>query len=256
MLRLTHAIYGPHETASADLQISFQHAAILLSRRGDMDVLDGATRLGPDMDEEAQRWLETTTGNPPSAPLVSRDPQWPHTTENSVNVQGTSKQSPPPSPTIATQSRPPRTTSHNAFEARFAAEICQSPFPYDGSYAYSEGDDQTPLLDSYYQEATSASPQLPTPHSSHPAPLEPPAKSSPSLSICLWNEVSHNSQYTRPVAEMLREVLEVRYPMPSQANGHERLHGEEREAQTNSSGDEGRGKRRWWNKLLKRRVNG
>lgn len=217
-----------------------------------MDVLDGATRLGPDMDEEAQRWLETTTGNPPSAPLVSRDPQWPHTTEGTVDGQRSSTQSPPPPPTIANKNPPPR-PSLNAFEARFAAELCQSPFPYDGSYAYSEGDDQTPLLDSYYQ--ASSSPQLPTSHSSHPAPLEPPAKSSPSLSICLWNEVSHNSQYTRPVAEMLREVLEVRYPVAPQADGHERLHGEEREAQTDSSGGEGRGKRRWWNKLLKRRVN-
>lgn len=49
--------------------------------------------------------------------------------------------------------------------------------------------------------------------------LQPVSKIKPSLSICLWNEVCHTSQYTRPVTEILREVLEVRYPAPDKPAG-------------------------------------
>ncbi|OQO07219.1 hypothetical protein B0A48_07789 [Cryoendolithus antarcticus] len=37
-------------------------------------------------------------------------------------------------------------------------------------------------------------------------------KASTSLAICVWNEVSHTSEYTRPAIDLLKEVLEVRYP--------------------------------------------
>nr|OQO28502.1 hypothetical protein B0A51_03314 [Rachicladosporium sp. CCFEE 5018] len=38
------------------------------------------------------------------------------------------------------------------------------------------------------------------------------SKAAPSLAICTWNEVSHTSEYTRPAVDLLKEVLEVRYP--------------------------------------------
>nr|OQO29795.1 hypothetical protein B0A51_03234 [Rachicladosporium sp. CCFEE 5018] len=40
----------------------------------------------------------------------------------------------------------------------------------------------------------------------------PQSKAAPSLAICVWNEVSHTSEYTRPAVDLLKEVLEVRYP--------------------------------------------
>lgn len=32
----------------------------------------------------------------------------------------------------------------------------------------------------------------------------------PSLGMCSWHEVSYSSEYTRPTADVLREVLEMR----------------------------------------------
>jgi hypothetical protein len=142
--------------------------------------------------------------------------------------------------------------SHNAFEESFRAALANPPIAYDGHFDREEDyDDQTPLLNSYYKP--SQAPQEARFQPSHHAPLEPPSKSKPSRTVCLWNEVSHNSQYTRPAADILREVLEVRYPVATVGAGYEWLH-ESQESQALLGGEEVRGKRRWWNRLLRRRA--
>ena len=52
-----------------------------------MDVLDGATRLDPDMNEEAQRWIETVKGRKKTRPPSSDvSPSLHTTTEHSTGA--------------------------------------------------------------------------------------------------------------------------------------------------------------------------
>jgi hypothetical protein len=213
-----------------------------------MNVLDGATRLDPDMNEEAQRWIETAKGRKKARPPSSDvSPSLRTTTEHSTSASSSWLKS-SPSARMANGSRLQR-TDRNTFEESFAAALADAPVTYDGHFDPSdEYSDQTPLLNSYYK--ASHSPQQAVPHAPHHAPIEPPKKSKPSRSICLSNQVSRNSQYTRPAAEILREVLEVRYPVTSTTAGYEPLPGNQ-ESQGLLRGNETIVKRRWWRKLLR-----
>jgi hypothetical protein len=217
-----------------------------------MDVLDGVTRLDPDMNEEAQRWTETAKGRRKTRPPSSDESPSLHTnTERSVSASSAIFRSPPSSrmATESTQQEPDR----NTFEESFTAALAHPLVTYDGHFDHNDDyDDQTPLLNSYYK--ASYSPQQTAAQTPRHAPIEAPSKSKPSRSICLWNEVAHNSQYTRPAADILREVLEVRYPVTSTPAGYEQLQGE-RELQGSLIENEARMKRRWWRKLLRVRVH-
>jgi hypothetical protein len=148
--------------------------------------------------------------------------------------------------------------NRNTFEESFTVALTHPPIAYDGPFdAPDEYGDQTPLLNSYYKPSQAS--QEPPYQSSLHAPLEMPSKSKPSRTICLWNEVSHNSQYTRPAADILREVLEVRYPVATvgAGAGYERLHeGQESQGLLGGNQGRGRGRRPWWNRLLRRRATG
>lgn len=219
-----------------------------------MDVLDGVTRLGPDTIEEAQRWIETSKGlkktRPPSSDVshLLRRITERTTSATSAGVE------PPPSSRMASQSALQQKDS-NTFEESFAAALTDPLMAYDGHFDRGdEYDDQTPLLNSYYK--SSQSPQRAAPHAPRHAPIKPPSKSKPSRGICLWNEVSHNSQYTRPAVEILREVLDVRYPVASGPAGYEPLSGD-RESPGLVTANETGIKRRWWrNPLRARRTHG
>jgi hypothetical protein len=145
-------------------------------------------------------------------------------------------------------------TDRNTFEESFAAALANPAMTYDGHFDHDDDyDDQTPLVNSYYK--ASHSPQQAALQTPRHAPIEPPSESRPSRSICLWNQVSHNSQYTRPAADILREVLEVQYPVTSGPAGYEQLH-EAQDPQGQPSENEVRVKRRWWRRLLRVRVHG
>lgn len=154
---------------------------------------------------------------------------------------------------------PPRASAHqrepvlqqadrNTFEESFAAALSRPHITYDGQYDNDEYGDQTPLLNACYNNndphlPTRRQPTTPNPYQpSRHAPLEPASKSKASCSICLWNEVSHNSQYTRPVAGILREVLEIRYPAIAHASHQSIAAGEQ----------VGSDRRRWWRRVTTR----
>lgn len=211
-----------------------------------MNVLDGATRLDPDMNEEAQRWIETSKGGKKTRPPSSDvSPLLRTTTERTSSASSAGVKSPQSSRT-ANQSALQQ-TDRNTFEESFAAALANPPMAYDGHFDRGDDyDDQTPLLNSYYK--ASHSPQPAAPHA-------PPSKSKPSRGICLWNEVSHNSQYTRPAVEILREVLDVRYPVASASAGYEPLSGDQESPGLVNPKKTGV-KRQWWRKLLRaRRVH-
>lgn len=213
-----------------------------------MNVLDGATRLDPDMNEEAQRWIETANGRKNTRPPSSDVSHSLRTaTEHSTSASSAQFKS-PPSSRIANGTTPQQ-VDRNTFEASFAAALANPPMTYDGHFDRdNDYDDETPLLNSYYK--ASHTPQQAVPHAPRHAPIEPPRKSKPSRGICLSNQVSHSSQYTRPAVEILREVLEVRYPVTSTPAGYEPLP-EDQESQGLLSGNETGVKRRWWRKLLR-----
>lgn len=219
-----------------------------------MDVLDGATRLDTDTNEEAQRWIETAKGRKKTRPPSSETSPSLHTTATTERSTSMSSavDSLPPSSRLANES----TLQHadrNAFEESFAAALANPTLTYDGHFDRDDDyDDDTPLLNSYYK--ASRSPRQAAPQLQRHAPIEPPSKSKASRGICLWNEVSRSSQYTRPAVEILREVLEVRYPVASTPAGYELLPGNQ-ESQGLLSGNEAGVKRRWWRKLLRGRVH-
>lgn len=72
----------------------------------------------------------------------------------------------------------------------------------------------------------------------------------PSLSIYLSHEVCHNSQYTRPIAEILQEVLD-RYPTSQTDREGQRVVSDGSEAELASGGGHGRQKRHWWKRMLR-----
>lgn len=220
-----------------------------------MDTLDGTAALSSDMDEETQRWIEaanTRTAN--SKPVSTKLPSPPTTSKSPVDRKH---------PTATTRShtllQPINSNQdHNTFEESFTAALSRPQTTYDGHFDGDEYDDQTPLLNSYYNSTQITTSQRAAHQPSHRIPLELPKKSKPSLSICLWHEICHNSQYTRPVVEILREVLEERYPVAS-TESDARSHGDEvvrgDEALQELLGREQRGsKRRWLSRILRRDV--
>jgi hypothetical protein len=129
----------------------------------------------------------------------------------------------------------------NTFEESFTAALSRpQTTTYDGQLDNDVYSDQNPLLNSCYDNST-AKPK--TRQTSRKAPLETASKSKASRSICLWHEISHSSQYTRPAAEMLREVLEDRYPPVPPAAAQQSV-----EARQQVGGD----RRRWWRRVLRR----
>jgi hypothetical protein len=218
-----------------------------------MNVLDGATRLDPDMNEEAQRWIETAKGRKKTRPPSSDVSPPLRTTTEHYTSASSARLEPSPSARMANASTL-RQADRNTFGESFAAALANPPMTYDDHFDHNDDySDQTPLLNSYYK--ASHSPQQAVPHAPRHALIEPSRKARPSRSICLSNQVSHNSQYTRPAVEILREVLEVRYPVTSTTAGYEPLPGDQ-ESQGLLSGNETGVKRRWWRKLLRgRRVH-
>lgn len=197
-----------------------------------MAILDGATSFSSDMDEETQRWVEASNSEAINSKPTSPEPL--HSRANK-DVPTTPPSRTQPHSTTLQQDR-------NTFEESFAAALSCPQTTYDGHFDNNEYDDQTPLLNAYYNSTSNNNHASSQP--SHHAPLEPPSKSKPSLSICLWHEVCHNSQYTRPATEILREVLEERYPLVSPSEGEA--------AQELLSGEERSPKRRWWNRVIRR----
>lgn len=204
-----------------------------------MAILDGATSLSSDMDEDTQRWVEAANAEATNSKPTSLESLYSRTT----GVACTIRDAPTTSPS---RTQPHSTTlqqDRNTFEESFAAALSRPQTTYDGRFDNNEYDDQTPLLNAYYNSTSNNNHASSQP--SHHGPLEPPSKSKPSLSICLWHEVCHNSQYTRPAAEILREVLEARYPVASSA-------GNEDKATQGLVSGEGRSPRRCWNREIRR----
>lgn len=137
----------------------------------------------------------------------------------------------------------PRDSNHNAFEVSFTAALANPKPTCDG--AHDEYDDCTPLLNSCYS-ADSAQ-ETHTPQDS--PPIKPPSKSKPSLGICNWHGICRNSQYTRPVADILREVLgDGDLKVRREERRYEQL--PERDVATApSEGHRGGRKRGWWGSL-------
>lgn len=254
-LQTTNALSHADAATNTDLRAHSEHTRTIATlRRAVMDVLDGAKQLSPDMNEEAQRWLEITNNRKRSKqPALDEQVSSNKITERSPNAQTPATSKSPPFPLMLNESSNLQ-ADRSTFEESFTAALTRSPMTYDGHFDRDDEDgDEIPLLNSYYKALQS--PQQAVHEPSNHAPLEPPSKSKPSRSICLWNQVSHHSQYTRPAADILREVLEVRYPVTSTSAGYEQLH-ENGDAQCLLSGSEARSKRRWWNKLLRRRATG
>lgn len=144
-------------------------------------------------------------------------------------------------------------TSHNPFDTSFAAALANPSVTYDGHA--DDFDERTPLLDSYYNPSS----QPLSAKRSKSAPLKPPGKASPSRGICLWHECNHSSQYTRPAAEILREVLDERGGGPTgegaggdgNVDGHGRAEGRQSQA-----GERAKWKRKWLRRVLGRRGTG
>lgn len=155
------------------------------------------------------------------------------------------------SPPTSNQSEPTThlQTTTNTFDTSFAAALASPPTAYDG-HADDDSDERTPLLDAYYNPSSKP---LTAKRSRTTAPLPHPGKANPSRGICLWHEVSRSSQYTRPAAEILREVLgEQRVGSAGEGaggdNGRRVLDGRDSQAS-----DPGKGKRRWLSKVFGRR---
>lgn len=151
----------------------------------------------------------------------------------------------PSNPQRLSAPTPKSSTRHeyNTFEESFRAALHQPPIT-DGTTDYNPYDEHTPLLNSLYNPTNPHPTTKVKPHRL-PHQLTPPKKSKPSLSISLWHEICHNSQYTRPAAEILREVLEERYPVSSpsgEVEDVEALLGNERVGR----------RRRWWRSVLRR----
>lgn len=213
-----------------------------------MDVLDGATRLDPDMNEEAQRWIETAKGRKKTRPPSSNVSLSLHTTTEQ-SISASSARFPMSTSARMANGSTLRQADRNTFEESFAAALANPPMTYDGHFDHQDDySDQRPLLNSYYK--TSHSPQQVRQQTPRHPPIEPPGKSRPSRSICLSNQVSRSSQYTRPAAEILREVLELRYPVTFTPAGYEPLP-EDQESQGLLDGNDTDAKRRWWRKLLR-----
>jgi len=200
---------------------------------------------GPGINEETRPLIEPADFHLPTTASLTRRRMSPPTVA-AIKSPGKDRCTTTPKAYQRTISKPPslQQEDRNAFDESFAAALSRPYATYDGQFDNEEYGDQTPLLNAYYNnkpvKSTSFQP-------SRHAPLEPASKSKPSRSICLWNEVSHNSQYTRPAAEILREVLEDRYPAAVHAAhaAHRNIAAEEQAG--------GADRWRWWKRVMRRR---
>jgi hypothetical protein len=197
---------------------------------------------GLNINEETQRLIEPAEFHLPTTASLPKRRLSPHSftaTNKSPQKDKTATNS-----KTSPAQREQATSAHqqadrNTFEESFTAALSRpQTTTYDGQLDNDVYGDQTPLLNSCYNNST-AKPKIR--QTSRNAPLEPASKSKASRSICLWHEISHNSQYTRPAAEMLREVLEDRYP-PVPLAAQQRV-----EARGQVGGD----RRRWWRRVLR-----
>lgn len=201
-----------------------------------MATLDRLTKISPDMDSEAQRvslplpkfrckWVANSEQWVEAANIPRRDlgPAFANITirrgtpklyRSKQRITSSTSEMPQrvhSSLGAHEQSDLPTISDRNAFDESFAhalnaalvtKRVKSHNLVHDGPA--DPDDEAAPLLvaeDSEQSRSRSNS-------------LQPLSKIKPSLSICLWNEVCHTSQYTRPCTEILREVLEVRYPAP------------------------------------------
>ncbi|KAK6442409.1 hypothetical protein LTR95_001353 [Oleoguttula sp. CCFEE 5521] len=110
-------------------------------------------------------------------------------------------------PSSSAPSKPPMQEhtarpSVDAFDESFAAALQPlNPTVVARSVTY---------VDAPKQSATKPAPTRAIPLVGGKIMLE--TKASSSFAICVWNEVSHTSEYTRPAVDLLEEILEVRYP--------------------------------------------
>jgi hypothetical protein len=207
---------------------------------------------GPNTNEETQRLIETAEFHLPTTASLPKRRLSPHritALRSPHKVETATKSMASAHPNAQSTSTPAHQQSDiNTFEESFTAALSRpgTTTTYDGQLDNDEYGERTPLLNSCYNNGNDDlhQPSKSTPYKpSRIAPLEPASKSKPSRSICLWHEISHSSQYTRPAAEMLREVLEERYPaVPPPVQ------------QSVEVGEQvGGDRRRWWRKILRRR---
>ena len=200
---------------------------------------------GPNINEETQRLIEPAEFHLPTTASLPKRRLSPHSftaTHSPPKGEGRLITTPPASTHQRAISQPAQNqqADSNAFEESFTAALSHPrTTTYDGQLDNAEYGDQTPLLNSCYTDGP-ANPKIR--QTSRNAPLEPASKCKPSRSICLWHQISHNSQYTRPAAQMLREVLEERYP-PVPLTAQQNV-----EAGAQVGGD----RRRWWRRILRK----
>ena len=206
---------------------------------------------GPSINEETHSLIEPAEFHLPTTASLPKRRLSPHriTAFKSLSKDNDQVNTTPPASTDRRAIAKPelQNPDRNTFEESFTTALSRpQTTTYDGQLDNDEYGEQTPLLTSCYSNNDAqhqpAKPSLYKP--SRNAPLEPASKSKASRSICLWHEISHSSQYTRPAAEMLREVLEERYPVVP------RVSQESVEAAAEQGGGD---RRRWWKRLMRRR---
>jgi hypothetical protein len=208
---------------------------------------------GPNINEDMQRLIEPAEFHLPTTASLPKRRLSPHriTTFKSLSKDNDQVNTTPPASTDQREIAKSELQNPdvNTFEESFTAALSRpgTSTTYDGQLDNEEYGERTPLLNSCYnnENDTQNQPAKSIPYKpSRNAPLEPASKSKASRSICLWHEISHSSQYTRPAAEMLREVLEERYPAVP------RVSQESVEAAEEQIGGD---RRRWWRRILRRR---
>lgn len=203
---------------------------------------------GPNTNEETQRLIETAEFHLPTTASLPKRRLSPHSftaTNSPPKGKGRLITTPQASTHQLAISKPAQHQHADGkkFEASFTAALSRPRITtYDGQIDNEAYSDQTPLLNSCYNKNGPATPKI-RQTSRSAAPLEPTSKCKPSRSICLWHEISHSSQYTRPAAEMLREVLEDRYPPVPPPAAQQSV-----EAGEQVGGD----RRRWWRRVMRR----
>ena len=208
---------------------------------------------GPNTNEDMQRLIEPAELYLPTTASLPKRRLSPHriTTFKSLSKDNDQVNTTPPASTDQREIAKSELQNPdvNTFEESFTAALSRpgTSTTYDGQLDNEEYGELTPLLNSCYnnENDTQNQPAKLIPYKpSRNAPLEPASKSKASRSICLWHEISHSSQYTRPAAEMLRELLEERYPAGP------RVSQESVEAAEEQIGGD---RRRWWRRILRRR---
>lgn len=197
-----HPHHPPHPSSTSRIFISRSPI-----RNSTMEFTHSTSSSVPDPDEETQPHAK-----PASTPTLPVVPQPRRQVSDFLKATQSSREEPntfDESFRLALHHRP----HHHAQPCSTQDGAIDTPTSHIQTFphSYSEYEERTPLLNVLYNPTSN--PPTPSTKTTRPNPLPPLAKAKPSLSISLWHEVCHNSQYTRPAAEVLREVLEVRYPL-------------------------------------------